>query len=121
MTPTAASRAPASTPSWKFIISETDEQEQITRSDTNSSSFATNVSAGFKFGLNFGTSYTTSKSSTYTVVTFKNSDDLGTLEANFSDPVVQYYTPFTDEEGLGSSYEIKNNYIRLSIEPRKRY
>nr|WP_129731446.1 hypothetical protein [Parabacteroides goldsteinii] len=107
--------------SWKFLITETDDQEQVTRSDTNSSVFAANVSAGFKFGLNFGASYTTSKSSTYTIVTFKNSDDLGSLEANFSDPVIQYYTPFGDSEGIGTTYEIKNRYIRLSIEPRKRY
>ena len=107
--------------SWKFLISETDDQEQITRSDTNSSVFAANVSAGFKFGLNFGTSYTTSKSSTYTIVTFKNSDDLGSLEANFSDPIVNYYQPVGDNEGIGTTYSIKNNYIRLTITPQKRY
>lgn len=109
--------------SWKFLISETDDQEQVTRSDTNSSVFAANVSAGFKFGLSFGASYTTTKSNTYTIVTFKNSDDLGTLEANFSDPVVITYSPLatTDENGLGVTYDIKNSYVRLSLEPRKLY
>lgn len=109
--------------SWKFLISETDDQEQVTRSDTNSSAFAMNVSAGFKFGLNFGASYSTTKSNTYTIVTFKNSDDLGTLEANFSDPVVTNYSPLatTDKEGLGVTYDIGNSYVRLSIEPRKLY
>lgn len=106
--------------SWKFLISETDDQEQVTRSDTNTSTFASNVSANFKFGLNFGTSNSTTHSNTFTIVTYKNSDDLGTLEANFSDPVIQYYLP-VGENGLGITYEIKNQYIGLFIEPRKQY
>lgn len=104
--------------SWKISVSEVDDQETYTTQETISSEFATNFGLTVggekkKVGLNFGTSAKVSKQSQFTRVTYKNSDDLGTLEANFADPIL-----------LNSSnelYFIKNPMVELALVPIKLY
>ena len=106
--------------SWKITVAEVDDQETYTTQETISSEFATNFSVNtqggtdkIKVGLNFGMSTKSTKQTQFTRVTYKNSDDLGTLEANFSDPIL-----------LNSSnelYFIKNPMVELALVPAKLY
>ena len=106
--------------SWKITVAEVDDQETYTTQETVSSEFATNFSVNtqggtdkVKVGLNFGMSTKSTKQTQFTRVTYKNSDDLGTLEANFSDPIL-----------LNSSnelYFIKNPMVELALVPAKLY
>lgn len=106
--------------SWKLTVAEVDDQETYTTQETVSSEFATNFSVNtqggtekVKVGLNFGISTKSTKQAQFTRVTYKNSDDLGTLEANFSDPIL-----------LNSSnelYFIKNPMVELALVPVKLY
>lgn len=103
--------------SWKFLISEIDDEQTSTREETIKTEFGANFSMGFKFGLNFGASGTVSKTSRFSIVTNLNSDDLGTLEANFSDPVYVKQVSLSRCE----MYTISNSYIELMIVPIKNY
>ena len=105
--------------SWKFLISEIDDQQQETRRDSNTSEFAANFSGGFKIGINFGVSVKDTRTNEYTLVTYKNSDDLGTLELNFSDPVILGEHP--SMPNYYSTFNLKNRYVELQVIPRKRY
>ena len=77
---------------WKFIISEKDEDITVTRTETTSAEYATNfgVTAGGigKIGLNYGISSKRTQTNTYTLTTTQGSDELGTVEFFFYDPVV---------------------------------
>ncbi len=78
--------------SWKFNFSEVDDQETYTTQETITSEFATNFGVDLKkIGLNFGSSSKITKQSQFTRVIYKNSDELGTLEVNFSDPILISY------------------------------
>ncbi|CAK7042743.1 MAG: hypothetical protein PEPC_01821 [Peptostreptococcus russellii] len=104
--------------SWKFLISEIDDQQQETIRHSNTSEFAANFSGGFKIGLNFGASQKKTRINEYTLVTFKNSDDLGTLELNFSDPVIVSQNP---SNKIYYGFPLRNKYVDLDVFPRKRY
>ncbi len=110
--------------SWKILVSEIDDQQTKTWQETTSTEFAANVQGGLKVGLNFGVSAKVTKSNMFSVVTFLNSDDLGTLECHFSDPVMTNFSPITTEPqliGFCAPYDIYNSYVVLTIEPRKMY
>lgn len=113
--------------SWKFIFTEIDDQETYTLSETTYSEYATNF--GFtlgiskKIGLNFGSSAKESKQTQYTRVVYKNSDELGTLEANFSDPVA-LRSP-TDNSGSSrwvlNFYKVSNPMVEMYLIPKVLY
>lgn len=120
--------------SWKYLITEIDAQETITRTETLTSDFATNfgftgdASLGkFKIGLNFGASSKTSKTSQYTIVTHKDSDDLGTLETNFSDPILlspaedDGMFPLPEEFKIYNVYTVNNPYVTMCVGPTRIY
>lgn len=104
--------------SWKFLISEIDDQQQETIKHSNTSEFAANFSGGFKIGINFGASQKHNRTTEYTLVTFKNSDDLGSLELNFSDPIIVSQNP---SNKIYYGFPLCNKYVDLDVYPRKRY
>ncbi|MNL47474.1 hypothetical protein D3C87_1702650 [compost metagenome] len=105
---------------WKFLVSEIDDQQTSTRTETSTTEFAANF--GFsptwekivKFGLSFGATAKTTKTSTYTIVTQMNSDDLGTLELFFSDPVIRQRVNSTNLLDMGT---ISNGLVELVVMP----
>jgi len=105
---------------WKFIISETDDQTTETQTQTMNVEYATNfgmTANGLgKIGLNFGTSAKSTQTNTYTLVTTKGADDLGTIECYFSDPVIKSVS--------GNNYTLfsrGNPYVEMSIIPVQLY
>ncbi|MCL7986551.1 hypothetical protein M8998_01225 [Sphingobacterium sp. lm-10] len=103
---------------WKFIISEKDEQETTTKTERSMSEFATNfgitTSGNQKFGLNFGGSTKRSVDNTFSISVTRNSDQLGTLETDFSRPVLignRSMSPFV----------ISNPYVKLKMLPQYAY
>ena len=106
--------------SWKISVFEVDDQETYTTQETYTSEFAANFGGSYgiskKIGLNFGTSAKVTKQNQYTRVTYKNSDDLGTLEINFSDPVILNFRGI-----LNDIYTINSPYIEMGIIPVKLY
>lgn len=109
--------------SWKFNIYEIDKQATYTVQEKCSSEFATNFgySTGSgdetKIGLNFGASAKVTKESTFTRVIYEESDDLGTLEAHFSDPVML----FEFEPKVIEGYTISNPMVEMVLCPVKLY
>lgn len=104
--------------SWRISVFEVDDQETYTTQETITSEFASNfgLSVGGdnkKVGLNFGASGKVTKQTQFTRVTYKNSDDLGTLEANFSDPIFL--------NSYHELYRIKNPMVELALVPDKQY
>ncbi|MNX71726.1 hypothetical protein D3C86_1030510 [compost metagenome] len=105
---------------WKFYVSEIDDQQTSTRTETSTMEFATNF--GFnttlgkvtKYGLNFGASAKSTKTNTYTLTTQLNSDDLGTLELFFSDPVIRQRIAGSNLLDMGT---ISNGLIELVVMP----
>ncbi|MFW0714472.1 hypothetical protein ACN1CD_01325 [Pedobacter sp. N23S346] len=115
---------------WKFLISEVDDQQTETRTESSSTEFATNF--GFdvsfakvvKLGPKFGASLKTTKTSNYSIVTTLNSDDLGTLELFFSDPVFRRQPGGRNIDGPVDAYDmysIKNGYIEMVVMPKYSY
>jgi len=108
--------------SWLYSISEVDEQETVTRTITNSTQYASNFEFSStsgeknKIGIKWGASASRTSSSTFTVLTYKGSDDLGTLEANFSDPVI-----LSTSNGTYSLYSISNPMVEMTIIPVRAY
>ncbi|MCL2649514.1 MAG: hypothetical protein FWD60_00635 [Candidatus Azobacteroides sp.] len=106
---------------WKFIISEVDTQTSITQTGTITSEYATNfgiTNGGYqgKIGLNFGASAKRTQTSTYTMTTTQGSDDLGTVELYFSDPVIK--------SASGNNYtlfSISNEYVEMTVIPVQMY
>lgn len=109
--------------SWKFNIYEIDKQATYTVQEKCSSEFATNFGFSIgsgdetKIGLNFGASAKVTKESTFTRVIYEESDDLGTLEAHFSDPVML----FEYEPKLIEGYTISNPMVEMVLCPVKLY
>lgn len=109
--------------SWKFLVSEVDDQQTTTRTETTTTEFATNfefnplLNSVAKIGLKFGGSAKTTNQNTYSVVTQLNSDDLGTLELNFSDPVIKSHVT----GNRYTMYAIKNPYLEIVVMPKAYY
>lgn len=110
--------------SWKIFVSEIDDQQTTTRTESTTTEFAANFGFNIelgkttKRGLNFGASAKIQKLNSYSVVTQLNSDDLGTLELNFYDPVI------LKKIGSGTLYDmysIYNSYVELVIMPKAAY
>jgi hypothetical protein len=108
---------------WKFSFTEIDESETITITSSHESTFATNFeyNASFgndivKVGYKFGASSQLKKSNTFTTTTTKTSDDLGTLEAYFYDPII-----LKNSRGVFSWYKIDNGMISMILKPTKVY
>ncbi|MEH6307291.1 hypothetical protein RYH73_16710 [Olivibacter sp. CPCC 100613] len=101
---------------WKFIVSEKDEETVETRTETVTSEFATNFGINNniteKIGINFGGSAKKTIVNTHTFAITRNSDQLGTLELDFSKPVV------TSNDGTSYSlYSISNPYVEMTVLP----
>lgn len=113
--------------SWKFNFAEVDDQETYTTQESITSEFATNFGLGFeKIGLNFGGSAKTTKQSQYTRVTYKNSDELGTLEVNFSDPILMsfhgsFVMPMNRVWEVWDLYAVENPMVRMVLMPKVEY
>lgn len=111
--------------SWKIFVSEIDDQQTTTRSESTTTEYATNFSFNIgwgettKKGLNFGASAKQTKTNSYSVVTQLNSDDLGTLELNFSDPVI--LKKIGSSNTLYDMYSVYNPYVELVIMPKAAY
>lgn len=110
---------------WKFIISEIDDQETYTTEDSNTVTYAQNFEFSqqwgdeVKKGIKYGNTTTISGVNRYNIVTYKNSDDLGTLEANFSDPVVIHAT---DDKFDGVAlYSVSNPFVEMALVPVRLY
>jgi len=114
---------------WKFNISEQDEQTTTTQTATVTSEYAANfgmTANGLgKIGLNFGTSAKRTQTNTYTLVTSQGSDDLGTLELAFSDPVI---TSTSDRPNIlfppgvyYNLFSISNTYVEMAVIPMPKY
>lgn len=104
--------------SWKFIFTEVDDQETYTTKQSLTTDYATNFTFNtalgdvIKQGLNFGNSSKTSKQNEFTVTTYKNSDELGTLEIDFQSPVLL---------GDKSFYSVTNPMISMVLIPKIDY
>jgi len=104
-------------PIWQFTISEKDGNETQTYTGTLTTEFASNfgVTAGGyqgKIGLNFGVSGKVTHVNTYTSTKTLGSDELGTLEIHFWDPVIT--------SASGSNYTLfskNNNYVEMTVIP----
>jgi len=103
--------------SWKFLVSEVDDQETYTTTETVTSDFATNFGLNLKIGLSFGSSSKETRTNTSTLVRQKNSDDLGTLELNFSSPV--YLDPTGGRNSRDQLYTISNPMVEMLVIPTK--
>ena len=107
---------------WKFIISESDEQTTETYSTTVTTEYATNFGLTFggyqgKIGLNFGASAKRTQTNTYTIVTTKGSDNLGTVELFFYDPVLLDI----NARDVKTLYHISNPYVSLCVIPSPKF
>lgn len=107
---------------WKFIVSEKDEQTVDTRTETVTNEFATNF--GFTLGiskklsLNFGGSAKKTIVNTHTIVVTRNSDPLGTLETDFSKPVI---TGTQSGYPIYKLHSITNPYVEMTLLPVYEY
>lgn len=107
---------------WKFIVSEYDPTEELTRSVTNSSTFGANFGVDIntgqktKIGPKFGISATTTSSTTYTYKTTTGSDDLGEGILDFRSPIITNYA-----SGNYATYEVTTGVVSLSVEPKRIY
>ncbi len=106
---------------WKFIVSERDDTESTVREESYSSEFATNFGISFgkneKFGLNFGSSTKETKTSRFSITTTRNSDPLGTVEMDFSKPVIL-------KQGLmavSDLYSADNGLVSITLLPAYDY
>jgi len=103
---------------WQFIVSEKDANTTETRTGTLTTEFATNfglTAGGYqgKIGLSFGTSAKRTQTNTYTLTTTLGSDDLGTVECYFSDPVISSNSP----NSLTVLFFRNNPYVELTVIP----
>ncbi len=110
--------------SWKIVVTEKDASETSSRKESVSSEFATNFGLDFKIGLKFGASNKETKTNEFSISTTKTSDDLGTLEMSFWEPVLKS----EDTSGGGRTrlpeikiHTVDNNLIEMAIIPTKYY
>jgi len=116
---------------WKFVVSEYDPAEEITRTVTNTttygSNFEINVSTGekFKIGGKFGASATTTHTETYQYKTTTGSQDLAEGVLDFRYPVItnigQITIPFIGPRPIYFTYEVSTGTVTFSVEPKKLY
>lgn len=104
---------------WKFIFYEIDNAQEITRTEENTTTYASNFeitnAVTEKVGLKFGGSTTNTQKSTFSVKTTLNSDFLGEATLTFDQPII---TGFSN--GIYSTREITTgNYLSISVEPKR--
>ncbi|HBL32745.1 MAG TPA: hypothetical protein DDZ96_02855 [Porphyromonadaceae bacterium] len=109
-----------------LFYTEEDDTETYTYSQSVTSELATNfgLNAGIteKIGLSFGSSSKENITSTYTLQKTVGSDELGTVEINFQDPVlVDGIDPFIFPITGKKLYEVGNPYVKMAIIPKKIY
>jgi hypothetical protein len=115
---------------WKFVVSEYDPAEEITRTVTNTTTyganFELNVSTGekLKIGGKFGASTTTQHTESYQYKTTYGSQDLAEGVLDFRYPVITaigqiviLIHPLT----IYLTHEVSTGIVTFSVEPKKIY
>jgi hypothetical protein len=108
--------------SWKFDISEKDQQEVSVRTIETTTQYASNFGfdVGFdtivKLGFKYGSSETTTQKITSSITTYLNSDDLGEAIYSFDEPIIlnsiTNWGPFVTRE-------VSTGWVSLEIQPKK--
>jgi hypothetical protein len=118
---------------WKFVVSEFDPSEEVTRTVTHtttySNNFEINVNTGekVKIGGKFGASQTTTHTETYTSKTTLGSEELFEGVLDFRSPIVTGLTTITIPAPIPvpipafNTYEVSTGIVSFSVEPIKVY
>lgn len=100
-------------------VFEEDDIEEITRTGTFSSKFATNFSGDTKEGMKYGSSSEVSNQATVSYKVTKKSDELGDVIVNFGD---KFYISKRQSPFLMSYYNRRyydTGLVKLTVEPRR--
>ncbi len=105
--------------SWKIVVTEKDASEVSSRKESVTSEFAKNFGFDTKIGLKFGASDKQVKTNEFSITTTRTSDDLGSLEVHFWEPVLK--APIRSRDPFPSIHTVENGLIEMAIIPTKYY